>query len=95
MPYKLKPPKDTSMDMPVVELKIAMLLAGVTQKEIAERVGVTRQAVSLVVNKQYVSHRIRVAIAESLGMDIKRIWPSSYLHGGPRKPGRPAHVMAG
>ncbi|MCK4528636.1 hypothetical protein KAW18_14800 [candidate division WOR-3 bacterium] len=36
-----------------------------------------------------VSDRVMRSIAEAIGIDVKRIWPSIYLHGGPRKPGRP------
>lgn len=67
-----------------------MMRAGITQAAIAKRIGVQRQTVYMVINGRAVSHRIRQAIAESVGMDLKRIWPSTYLYGGPRKPGRPA-----
>jgi lambda repressor-like predicted transcriptional regulator len=37
-----------------------------------------------------VSHRLRMAVAEAAGIDIQRIWPSTYIYGGgPRKRGRP------
>jgi hypothetical protein len=36
-----------------------------------------------------VSDRVMRSIAEAIGIDVKRIWPSIYLYGGPRKPGRP------
>jgi lambda repressor-like predicted transcriptional regulator len=75
--------------MPPTEIKVAMMRAGVTQEGIARRLGVRRQTVHLVVNHRVVSHRIRKAIADAVGMDLKRIWPSTYLYGGPRKPGRP------
>lgn len=77
-------------DMDPVELKIALMRAGVSLSQVARQVGVRRQSVYLVVNGRAVSHRIRQAIAEAVGMDLKRIWPSTYLYGGPRKPGRPA-----
>jgi len=76
-------------DMGYLELKADMIRAGVTQKEIAAKLGCSPEMVSLVVRGLAVSHRVRKAIAEKLGMDVKRIWPSSYLYGGPRKPGRP------
>ena len=78
-------------DMDPTEIKIAMMRAGVTQTRIAARLGIKRQTVYLVVNHRAVSHRIRTAIAEAIQMDLKRIWPSTYLYaGGPRKPGRPS-----
>ena len=77
-------------DMDPTEIWIAMIRAGVGQKDIAEKVGVSRQHVHLVIHRGDVSHRVRKAIAEAIGMDLKRIWPSTYLNGGPRKSGRPS-----
>jgi len=77
-------------DMDPIELKIALMRAGVSLSRVAREVGVSRQTVYMVVNGRAVSHRIRQAIADAVGMDLKRIWPSTYLYGGPRKPGRPA-----
>ncbi len=87
-----RPPMiNRSNDMSPTELKIAMMRAGVSQKAIAERLNVSGQAVHLVVYNRATSHRIRKAIAEALGMDLKRIWPSNYLYfDGPRKAGRPS-----
>jgi len=76
--------------MDPIELKIALMRAGVSLSRVAREVGVSRQTVYMVVNGRAVSHRIRQAIADAVGMDLKRIWPSTYLYGGPRKPGRPA-----
>lgn len=90
MPYILSAGDAKRNDMPTSELKIAMMRKGVMQKDIADQLDVSRQAVHLVVNNRGTSHRIRKAIAEAIEMDLKRIWPSSYLNnGGPRKPGRP------
>lgn len=80
-------------DMPPVEISIAMQRAGVGQKDIAEKVGVTRQHVHMVIHRGDVSHRVRQAIADAIGMDLKMLWPSTYLyHDGPRKSGRPSHT---
>lgn len=82
-------------DMDPVEIKVAMLRAGVTQKQLAEKLGVRRQTVHLVIENRAVSHRIRSAIASAIGIDLKRIWPSTYLYGGgPRKPGRPKNTAS-
>jgi lambda repressor-like predicted transcriptional regulator len=94
MPYVLNTRDVKHQDMPTTELKIVMQRKGVTQKEIADRLNVSRQAVNLVVNHNSTSHRIREAIAEAIDIDLKRIWPSAYLMGGgPRKPGRPANCQ--
>lgn len=92
MPLAPQNKECTPSDMSPTELKIAILRAGVTQKSIALKVGVTPQSVHMVINGRAVSHRIRCAIADATGMDLKRIWPSTYLYGGPRKAGRPTSV---
>ena len=79
--------------MPSIEIWIAMQRAGVSQVEIAEKLGVTPQHVHFVINRGDVSHRVRQAIADAIGMDLKMLWPSTYLyHDGPRKSGRPSHT---
>jgi lambda repressor-like predicted transcriptional regulator len=78
-------------DMTPAEIRKAMIDARVTQSGIARSLDppVTPSAVYRVVEGTGVSHRIRLALAEATGIDIKRIWPSVYLFGGPRKAGRP------
>jgi len=82
--------KDQISDMPPLKLKVLLLEAGVTQSEIARKIKVTPQTVNHVVNGRFASHRVRTAIAEAVGKDLKVIWPTIYLYGGgPRKRGRP------
>ena len=78
-------------DMTPAEIRKAMIDAQVTQSGIARSLNppVTPSAVYRVIEGTGVSHRIRQALAEATGIDIKRIWPSVYLFGGPRKAGRP------
>ena len=77
-------------DMAPIDIQAALRESGVTQVEIARRLDVTEMAVSLVVAGKRTSHRIREAIAEAAGLDIKEIWPLTYIiYGGPRKAGRP------
>jgi len=91
MPYVLHTSDAKCHDLPSFELKIAMQRKGILQKDLADQLSVSRQAVHLVVNNQATSHRIRKAIADAIGLDLKRIWPSTYLvNGGPIKPGRPS-----
>jgi lambda repressor-like predicted transcriptional regulator len=77
------------MDMSPSEIGIAMIQAGITQSEIARDEQVSQNAVHLVIEGKGVSDRIRKRIAERIGIDIKRIWPSTYMNGGPFGRGRP------
>jgi lambda repressor-like predicted transcriptional regulator len=78
------------MDMGSSDIRIALLHAGVSQALIARRVGVSQTAVHRIIEGKNVSHRIRKAISDAIGIQLERIWPSTYLYGGPNKPGRPA-----
>jgi lambda repressor-like predicted transcriptional regulator len=81
--------KTTQADMRPTEIRIAMMQAGVNQSAIARELGVSHTAVRLIIDGKGVSHRIREKIAEQIGIDIRRIWPSTYMFDGPRKVGRP------
>ena len=82
--------KQNLMDMPPKEIRIALMRAGVAQASIARSLGVHITMVNHVIDGNSVSHRVRQAIADAVGRDLKEIWPSTYvIHGGPRKPGRP------
>jgi len=76
-------------DMMPDEIRIAMIRAGVTQAELARRNNVKPISINRIIMGLSVSDRVMRSIAEAIGIDVKRIWPSIYLSGGPRKPGRP------
>lgn len=77
-------------DMRPRDIRIGFLLQGRTQSDLARQIGVSHVTISRAIDGFVVSHRIRTAIAEAVKVDIKRIWPSTYLYGGgPLKPGRP------
>ena len=77
-------------DMPPQEIKIALFRKGISQTSIARDLGVSVPSVHRIIEGKNVSHRIRTAVAEAIGKDLKEIWPSTYLYGGgPRKSGRP------
>lgn len=78
-----------NMDMSPTEIRVEMLRHNVNQAAIAREVKVSRTTVGKVIDNLTVSDKVRRAIAEAIGMSVERIWPSTYLHGGPRKPGRP------
>lgn len=82
-----------SMDMDPQEIRVALLRNGISQAEIARRCHVHYSLIGRVIDGNSVSHKVRTAIAEATGIDIRRLWPSTYImHGGPRKPGRPKTV---
>jgi lambda repressor-like predicted transcriptional regulator len=61
--------------MEPLEIKIALMRAGVTQVDIARYVGVAPPNVSKVIAGVIASARVRAAIAKALDMDVKQIWP--------------------
>lgn len=75
--------------MPPLEIRIALSRARITQAEIARQTKVAASHVCRIIGGTDSNDRVRRAIAEAIGLDVKRIWPSIYLYGGPRKPGRP------
>jgi lambda repressor-like predicted transcriptional regulator len=77
-------------NMKPMDIRIALLRAGVTQAQLARELDVTQQLVYQVIAGTCVSNQVRQHIAKRIGIDIKRIWPDPYLiYGGPRKAGRP------
>lgn len=57
------------------EIRIALILKGVTQRDIARRLKVTDGAVSQVIYGDAISARIQDAIAEIIGQQVEQIWP--------------------
>ncbi len=83
--------KTKKYDMSPQDIRIALLKRKETQAGIARLCNVSKTAVYRTIQGKTTSHRIRSAISERTGMDVKAIWPSVYLYGGgPRKKGRPA-----
>mgnify|MGYP001093293609 CR=1 FL=1 len=77
-------------DMPAEQIKAALLLRGIAQVDVARSLGVSYSMINKTIEGRSVSHRVRTAIAEAIGKDLKEIWPSTYLYGrGPGKRGRP------
>lgn len=78
----MKKNKNTHLDMHPDEIRIALLRAhvtnpAVTQVEIARRCGVSRAAVNQVISGKTVSKKIMREIADAIGIDPSRIWPSA------------------
>lgn len=61
--------------MNAINRKILMLRKGITQAEIARRLGVSGPTVSLVVSGRMRSRRVEQEIAESLGLPREILWP--------------------
>lgn len=59
------------------EIKALMMLKGVTNIRIAKEEGVSKTWVSLVLNNHKKSARIRLAIANALGVKVEDLWSES------------------
>lgn len=51
----------------------------VTMSRIARDVGVSRQAVSYVINRKFVSERIMRAVSDAIGRDPKYVFPERFI----------------
>ena len=71
------------------KIKSALIIANTAQAGIARDLRVSPVSVHQVIHKTRTSHRIRQAIAQAIGKDVRVIWPSVYLYGAPRRRGRP------
>jgi len=77
-------------DMTPAEIKVALALKGITQRDIARTLSVNHITLHRVLHGNVPSDRIREAIANAIGLTAAQVWPSLYPGGLPRKPGRPA-----
>ena len=85
-----KDDKPKKPDMDPAEIRVALLREGVSQSAIARTLKVTPSMISRVIDGVVVSHRVRSAIANAAKLDIRMVWPSTYIvKGGPQKAGRP------
>lgn len=64
--------------MKPADIQFLMRRNGVTQAEIARRVGVAPVTVSNVITGSTTSRRIAQAIAEATGLSIQALWPDKY-----------------
>ena len=53
----------------------ALVLAGTSQAELAEKIGVSRPAMCDVLHNERTSYNIASAVAEATGLTLKRLWP--------------------
>lgn len=84
-----------NIDMDPQEIRVELLRKGITQAELARELGVSSSLVTRVIDGTSVSHRVRERIARAIQIDVRRIWPSTYIYkGGPGRPGRPSKRAA-
>ena len=67
-------------DMSPVEIKIALMKAGVKQQDIANKLGITRQSVNGVISGRHPSEPVDEAICQIIQVDKKLLRPSRYLY---------------
>ena len=72
------------------DIQAALKRKDISQKEIAEELGVSEMAVSLVINKVMVSNRIMRAVANKIGKDALVIFSNYYLSAAKRKTSKKA-----
>jgi len=61
------------------QIKSAIEQAGLSQRLIAERHGLTPQAIGQTIQGATAGRLARMAIAESLGLQVTEIWPDALL----------------
>lgn len=69
---------DRSTKVPglITRRKVALMEAGVSGLQIAEQLGITKQAVSRVINGHANSERVQRAIAAACGVAVEELFPS-------------------
>ena len=60
-----------------LEIKIALLQAGINQVWIAGQLGITRQFVGQVVNRLRPTKYVREAISEAVRKPVEELWPNN------------------
>ncbi len=65
--------------MTPLEIKIALMKEGVSMRSIAQKLGVSANSVSLVVNRKMVSRRVMEEIARVIKMDISSVFSECFI----------------
>jgi len=60
-----------------IRIKILMLKKGLTAAEIGRRIGLTRYAITGVINFKWESPRVRNAICKALGVAYEELWDNA------------------
>ena len=61
------------------EIRKALIDVDISQADLARELGVSYAMISRVIDGYAKSDRVRRHIARRIGIDVKRIWPSTYL----------------
>jgi lambda repressor-like predicted transcriptional regulator len=69
---------DEPKGMHPIDIQAALKKRGITQRSIADEIGVTEAVIGFVIFDKSRSRRIAEAIAEKLEMSVDDIWPGSY-----------------
>lgn len=79
--------------MTPTEIRNALYEANLNQAAIARELSVCPSHISTVIDGKGTSRRVHAAIAEAIGVDIRKIWPDRYLiQGEESRRGRPAKI---
>jgi len=57
------------------QIKAHLRMKGITPTALADEIGVAQSSISQVISGKAVSKRIRVSIAQTLGMSVEALWP--------------------
>jgi lambda repressor-like predicted transcriptional regulator len=71
-------PDNPASGMHPADIQAALRKAGVSQKTIADKFGVTESTVSQVIHGQSKSRRVAEYMASVIEKEIHNIWPGSY-----------------
>jgi len=69
--------------MTPLDIQIELKKLSITQKEIAQELGVSEMIVSKVINKQMISDRVMRAVARAIHWDHRAVFPEYYF--GPKR----------
>lgn len=69
--------------MTPLEIQFELKKKDITQKSIADEIGVSETSVSKVINRLIVSDRVMKAVAKAVGKDHRAVFPEYYF--GPKK----------
>ncbi|MFA6721040.1 MAG: helix-turn-helix domain-containing protein [Candidatus Cloacimonadaceae bacterium] len=61
--------------MQTIDIKVNLLRKGVSMRSIAKKLGVSHNAVALVVKHKLMSRRIMEAVAAALDLDVLTVFP--------------------
>jgi transcriptional regulator with XRE-family HTH domain len=67
------------------EIKLLMLQRHLTYGDFAEKLGVSRKTIAVVVCGQQKSKRVQAGIAEMLGKTVQELWPDQGKAGDPQQ----------